>query len=56
MPDAIDVKDLTKKFGTTVAVDNISFSVQEGEIFGFLGQDADRGNPCGSRHCHDSWI
>jgi len=37
MPDAIDVKDLTKKFGTTVAVDNISFSVQEGEIFGFLG-------------------
>lgn len=37
MPDAIDVKSLTKKFGTTVAVDNISFSVQEGEIFGFLG-------------------
>ena len=37
MPDAIDVKDLTKSFGTTVAVDHISFSVQEGEIFGFLG-------------------
>ncbi len=37
MPDAIDVKNLTKKFGTTVAVDHISFSVQEGEIFGFLG-------------------
>jgi len=37
MPVAIDVKNLTKRFGTTVAVDHISFSVQEGEIFGFLG-------------------
>ncbi len=37
MADAIDVKNLTKKFGTNIAVDNISFSVHEGEIFGFLG-------------------
>jgi len=37
MPDAIEVKNLTKSFGTTIAVDHISFSVQEGEIFGFLG-------------------
>ena len=28
---------LTKKFGSFVAVDHISFSVEEGEIFGFLG-------------------
>jgi len=33
----IDVKNLTKKFGDFVAVDDISFSVNEGEIFGFLG-------------------
>jgi ABC-2 type transport system ATP-binding protein len=33
----IEVKGLTKKFGDFVAVDNISFSVREGEIFGFLG-------------------
>jgi ABC-2 type transport system ATP-binding protein len=37
VPVAIDVKNLTKRFGTTVAVNHISFSVQEGEIFGFLG-------------------
>jgi ABC-2 type transport system ATP-binding protein len=37
VPVAIDVKNLVKRFGTTVAVDHISFSVQEGEIFGFLG-------------------
>ncbi|MBP5689162.1 MAG: ABC transporter ATP-binding protein [Muribaculaceae bacterium] len=33
----IDVKDLTKKFGTFTAVDHITFSVKRGEIFGFLG-------------------
>ena len=34
---AIDVNSLTKKFGDFKAVDNISFQVEEGEIFGFLG-------------------
>lgn len=35
--DVIEVRNLTKTFGSTVAVDNISFSIKEGEIFGFLG-------------------
>ncbi len=34
---AISVKNLTKKFKEFVAVDNISFNVQQGEIFAFLG-------------------
>jgi ABC-2 type transport system ATP-binding protein len=34
---AIEVKDLQKKFNSFVAVDNISFRVNKGEIFGFLG-------------------
>lgn len=33
----IDVRNLTKKFNDFVAVDNISFHVGKGEIFGFLG-------------------
>lgn len=33
----IQVKDLTKKFGTFTAVDHITFEVHRGEIFGFLG-------------------
>jgi len=37
MSDAIVVADLTKIFGSTVAVDHVTFSVKEGEIFGFLG-------------------
>ena len=34
---AIEVNDLTKRFGNFTAVDHISFHVQKGEIFGFLG-------------------
>lgn len=33
----IEVQNLTKKYGSHLAVDNISFSVSEGEILGFLG-------------------
>jgi ABC-2 type transport system ATP-binding protein len=35
----IEVKNLTKKYGDRVAVDGISFSVNKGEILGFLGQN-----------------
>lgn len=34
---AIEVKNLTKKFGSFTAVDRISFDVRKGEIYGFLG-------------------
>ena len=34
---AIEVHNLLKHFGKTKAVDGISFSVEEGEVFGFLG-------------------
>ena len=33
----IEISGLTKKFGGFTAVDNISFNVRKGEIFGFLG-------------------
>jgi len=34
---AISVQKLTKRFGTFTAVDQITFDVNQGEIFGFLG-------------------
>ena len=37
MAKTIDARNLTRIFGDTTAVDNISFSVGEGEIFGLLG-------------------
>lgn len=37
MNDIIIVENLTKKYGTFSAVDGISFSVRQGEIFGILG-------------------
>lgn len=33
----IEVRDLTKRFGSFTAVDHISLDVEQGEIFGFLG-------------------
>ena len=35
--NSIEVKSLSKSFGTVTAVNDISFSVKTGEIFGFLG-------------------
>lgn len=34
---SIEVQNLTKKYGTQIAVNNISFSINKGEIVGFLG-------------------
>lgn len=33
----MEIRNLTKRFGSFTAVDNISFHVRKGEIFGFLG-------------------
>ncbi|TNC27744.1 ABC transporter ATP-binding protein [Amycolatopsis alkalitolerans] len=37
MPAAIEVSHLRKTYGSTIAVDDVSFTVTEGEIFGILG-------------------
>ncbi|MGV3489220.1 MAG: ABC transporter ATP-binding protein [Tuberibacillus sp.] len=33
----MEMKNVTKKFGDFIAVDNVTLSIDEGEIFGFLG-------------------
>ena len=35
--NVIEVTNLTKRYGDRAAVDGVSFSVEEGEIFGILG-------------------
>lgn len=41
-PPAMQAQGLTKKFGAFTSVDNVSFTIEKGEIFGFLGA-----NGCG---------
>ena len=41
-PPAMEAHGLTKRFGSFTAVDHVSFTIQKGEIFGFLGS-----NGCG---------
>jgi len=36
---AVTVRELTRRFGDFVAVDRVSFNVEQGEIFGFLGSN-----------------
>lgn len=36
---AVEVRNLTRRFGSRVAVDNLSMSIPERRIFGFLGPD-----------------
>jgi ABC-2 type transport system ATP-binding protein len=35
--DAVEIRDLVKRFGSFVAVDHVNLEVRRGEIFGFLG-------------------
>ena len=39
MAAIIEVNNLTKQFSSTKAVNNLSFTVQEGDVYGFLGQN-----------------
>ncbi|MDQ1144172.1 ABC-type multidrug transport system ATPase subunit [Bacillus sp. SORGH_AS 510] len=37
--NVLEIRNLTKKFSDFIAVDHMSLSVKEGEIFGFLGSN-----------------
>ena len=37
MADALIVRELSKRYGSHLAVDNVTFSVKEGEIYGLIG-------------------
>jgi ABC-2 type transport system ATP-binding protein len=37
--NAIEVRDLTRTFGSFIAVDHVTFDVRQGEVFGFLGSN-----------------
>jgi ABC-2 type transport system ATP-binding protein len=38
-PHAIEVRGLTKRFGKATAVDGVTFAVEPGEVFGFMGHN-----------------
>ena len=37
MSDAIEVEELRKRYGSVQALDGVTFSVREGEVFGLPG-------------------
>ncbi|HEX8254649.1 MAG TPA: ABC transporter ATP-binding protein [Thermoanaerobaculia bacterium] len=39
MSTAVDVAQLSKRFGETIALDDVAFRVETGELFGFIGPD-----------------
>ena len=39
MPPAVETRGLTRRFGSFVAVEDLSLSIEEGEIFGLLGSN-----------------
>ncbi|MCB0700974.1 MAG: ABC transporter ATP-binding protein [Chitinophagales bacterium] len=39
MENTVEVQNLTKKFSDITAVDDLSFTIQKGDIYGFLGQN-----------------
>ena len=39
MNPAIEISGITKRYGSLVALDNVSFSVDRGEMFGLIGPD-----------------
>ena len=39
MSAIVRVDSISKRFATTVALDKVSFAVEQGELFGFIGQD-----------------
>src|SRR3970040_742991 len=47
MPDVVTVENLTKSYGDLRAVDDISFAVQEGEIFALVGPNGAGKNTTG---------
>src|SRR4029078_8686227 len=36
---AIRAESITKRFGSTLALDKVSFTLEKGELFGFIGPD-----------------
>ncbi len=39
VPDALEIDDVSKRYGEVVALDRMSFDVRAGEIFGFVGSN-----------------
>jgi ABC-2 type transport system ATP-binding protein len=49
----LELQGLTRRYGDLVALDDLSFTVREGQTFGFVGPNG-AGNT--NRHAHHPWV
>ena len=49
---SIELRNVTKRFGAVTAVNNVTFSVRDGELMALLGPSGGPGFPRGIKHGH----
>ena len=51
----LELTELRRRFGDTIALDGLSFTLPRGQVFGFLGPNGSRSGKCSDRLPDPLW-